>query len=171
MAPIELSVIRDLVAIFSFIIGLSYYIMNLRNQERARQMQIILQTYQKNTNEDVINRWIEIMYREWETVDEYFTKYTSWTSFWAFSNGLESIGILLKRGLIDRSLVYEFYPTNVIVFWNKYEPIVVRARERWGNTHYMETVEWLAGELDKERISQGRKKPTEYQSFTTPETE
>ena len=48
---IELSVIRDLVAIFGVITGLSYYIMTVRNTRKAREAQVYSTIMDKFTDD------------------------------------------------------------------------------------------------------------------------
>ena len=49
---IELSVIRDLVAIFGVIAGFSYYVVTVRNQNRARQAQLFMQIFSRQYDID-----------------------------------------------------------------------------------------------------------------------
>ena len=61
---IELSVIRDLVAIFAGIVGLSYYIMTVRHQNSSRKAQLFIEMYQdfkrpdvQKAFNDIVNVW------------------------------------------------------------------------------------------------------------------
>ena len=65
---IELSVIRDLVAIFAGIVGLSYYIMTVRHQNSSRKAQLFIEMYQdfkrpdvQKAFNDIVNVW------QWES--------------------------------------------------------------------------------------------------------
>lgn len=74
---IELSVIRDLVAIFGVIAGFSYYVMVVRNQKETRQAQLFMQLFQTYvTKEWMTDNW-ELMTMEWDDLKDFFDKYDS----------------------------------------------------------------------------------------------
>lgn len=154
-----------------------YYTLTLRYTRRnqdlqleARQTQIIMQAYQRMSDSKAVALWIEVMSNEWDSVEEYFEDLQSFINFTTLSNYFEGVGILLKKGLVDRALVYEFYPTNVNALWKKYEPIIMWTREGSGS-RYLRTVEYLAGEMDKERILQGDPPIREYWFMNNKKTE
>ncbi|MCW4040285.1 MAG: hypothetical protein NWE83_05995 [Candidatus Bathyarchaeota archaeon] len=93
-------------------IALTYYALQIRNQNKTRKAQIIMQVYQKMSDADFAESFWEVFSREWDTVEEYLEKYPSRTNFAILTNYYEGVGILLKKGLADRALVYEFFPTN-----------------------------------------------------------
>ena len=49
---IELSVVRDLVAIASFVVALTYYVINIRHQRETRQAQTFLQVFNNFTSKE-----------------------------------------------------------------------------------------------------------------------
>jgi len=145
-------------------IALTYYALQIRNQNKTRQAQIIMQVYQKMSDADFMESFWEVFSREWDTVEEYLEKYPSRTSFAVLTNYLEGVGILLKKGLVGRALVYEFFPTNANVLWHKFKPITMWTRENISPS-YLRTVEYLAEEMDKERILQGDPPLLDYYSL------
>ena len=60
---IELSVIRDLVAIFGVIAGFTYYVLSVRNANRSRQTQIFMPIYTYMWNVDLNSKWFEVMFK------------------------------------------------------------------------------------------------------------
>ncbi len=153
---IEISYIKDLVTIFSFIIGVTYYIMNLRNQHKARQAQLFMQLHTRFGSHELLNSWNDVMTREWKTIDEYNSKYTEkteMTNFAVIMNFFELFGGLLKNNLMDADLVYEIVPTNGNTFWNKYESYANHIREEGDWPHFMRPIEYLADEMSKIAMS------------------
>jgi len=135
---IELSVIRDLVAIFGVIAGLAYYVMTVRNQNRTRQAQLLWSIYDNYRSIESRRQSMEIHGWEWEGIDDFFEKYgqqnnpeawTLWTTKAALFNG---IGILLKRNLIDIRLLDDLLTNSVDRHWNaiKMGPILLEWRKR-----------------------------------------
>jgi hypothetical protein len=87
---VELSVIRDLVAIFGVIAGFSYYVLTVRNNQKnqelslkaqqqtleTRQAQLLMQIYDKVNNKEFTRDWAEINYFwKWKDSKEYWEKY------------------------------------------------------------------------------------------------
>jgi hypothetical protein len=69
----------------------------------------------------------------------------------AIGNFYESIGMLVKAGLVDRGLVVEMWSSNVIEAWENLAPVTTIVRRRigdmlWENFEYLTVLaqDWLA---------------------------
>jgi len=62
---IELSVTRDLVAIFGVIAGFSYYVLTVRNQNRTRQAQLFMQMYNRWNTLELRTQFDIVMNADW----------------------------------------------------------------------------------------------------------
>ena len=122
--PISLQMIRDVVAILGVLAGLSYYIMTVRNQNKSRQAQLLMNLYESYRSKESRRQSLEIQSWEWKDPNEFFEKYGQevnpdawalWEAKAAFFNG---VGILLKKNLIDIELVDEFLTSSVNRHWN-----------------------------------------------------
>ena len=71
---IELTNIRDIVAILSFVIGLSYYIITVQNQSRARKAQVLLSIQDSYYNMEGMSKTYETYQWEWEDYDDFEEK-------------------------------------------------------------------------------------------------
>ena len=75
---------------------------------------------------------------EWSSAnfDDFWSKYgrednpDQWRKYLKLIYYYEYIGILVKEGLVDPKLIYEFDITPIRL-WEKYEPIVIGCRERF----------------------------------------
>src|SRR4030066_2315537 len=90
---IELSTIRDLVAIFGVVAGFSYYVLtvriNQRNQElslkaqqqtlETRQAQLLMSLYQRWQEPEFQDAFYELLSWEWRDYDDFWEKY-GWAS-------------------------------------------------------------------------------------------
>lgn len=169
---IELGMIRDLVAIFGVIAGFSYYVLNVRNaqktrelslkaQEQAletRQTQIFMQIYQRLNLEETYKLWAELVNLEISDYDEYLQKYDSsvnpahfgkraqiWYSF-------NTIGALLRQGIIGLDFVHQVQLASmVIVMWEKWENIIREIRVRENQPDMWEGFEYLYNEMKRLR--------------------
>jgi predicted Holliday junction resolvase-like endonuclease len=71
---VELSVVRDLVAIASFIIALTYYILNIQNQRETRKTQLVMQIYQTKADHQGIRNYFEMINMEWSDPEDFKQK-------------------------------------------------------------------------------------------------
>ena len=181
---IELSVIRDLVAIFGVLAGFSYYVLtvrtnqknqeiSLRNQEltlkaqeqaaETRQAQFFMSVYRDHITKENISDWTE-MVRMWNWIDyeDYMKKYASdpesRVKYGSYMNKLEGLGVLVKRGLIDVNLLYDLQYGSIIMIWEKFLPIISEDRRRINATHLYKDVEYLYKEMLRIRDERGDQK-------------
>jgi len=156
MVKVTLTLVKDIVTIVGVIAGLTYYILSVRNQNRTRQAQLFMQIYEKWYDPVFSKNSNELNALEWEDYDDWKSKYgpivnveaySKWLSYTRFFQG---VGVLLKNGLIDVSLVREMMPTTVLLYYNKYEPILQGQRkENQASIKVWEPVEYLYTELIK----------------------
>ncbi len=98
---IELSTIRDLVAIFGVLAGFSYYVLTVRANQRnqqltleTRQAQLFMKIYTAYSSKEIPEAYGEMMTWEWKDFDEFTKKYYNRKSLdvinkWsAYVNGL-----------------------------------------------------------------------------------
>jgi len=129
---IELSVIRDLVAIFGVIAGFTYYVMTVRHQNTSRKAQLFMELYRDFKNIEVQMAYSDVLTWEWENYDEYMEKYGPGTEEWRKGATLvtlfEGLGVLVYRNLIDIGMINELMRSYIIGFWEKFSPIVLEYR-------------------------------------------
>ena len=91
---IELSFVRDLVAIFGVITGLTYYILTVRNTRKARETQIYLSIYSQFREKGFLIQWADIMHNwEWKDWEDWMEKYGPTTNPDAYAT-FTSVGSL-----------------------------------------------------------------------------
>ena len=121
---VDLSLVRDLIAIASFIIALTYYILNIQHQQKTRQTQMFMQIYQRWSNTETSQQVWEMINWEWEDVEDYRNKYgTKHPEKISMSqshfNYYDGLGLLLKKKSVDRDTVYQTLGRRIIIFWFK----------------------------------------------------
>ena len=154
---IDLSVIRDIVAIMSFVIGLSYYIITVQNQNRARKAQVLLSIQNSYHNMDAMSKTYETYTWEWDDYDDFEEKYGSdnnpqamlmrITDWYWYNN----VGLMLKNRLIDEEMTYDSMGADIITYWERWESIIREQRSRYFTDEYMEFMEYLAKRMKKVR--------------------
>ena len=155
---IELSVIRDLVAIFGVIAGLSYYVLTVRNSQKmqktaleTRQAQFFMQIYSELSSKEFQHDHDNfIVNAEWDSYEDFMQKYGHRTGDGEIHDQgshvatyFEGVGLLVKRGLLDVSLVDDLMSSMVIRFWEKFRPLVLEMREAENMPQISEWLEYL----------------------------
>ena len=138
---IELSTLRDLVTISGVLIALAYYILTLRNQKRTRQAQLLMSLYEKYSSEESREKSMEIQLLEWNTLDEFFDKYSyvnnpkAWSAWEAKASFFHGIGVLLEADMIDTMLLDRLLTNSVNRHWNvlRMGQVLVEWRKRMSN--------------------------------------
>jgi len=170
---IELSVVRDIVAIFSFVIGLTYYIMVLQNQQKnqkhakeTRKIQLVHEINESASEGEGNLIWVDILKMEWDDYDDFISKYgrennpdlyTGRLRIWRRMN---FSGLLVRDDLIDTSTYVQYIGDNPPVIWSKFKDIIEEMRVRMDNPELYVGIEILANEVDKYRVSKGLKPKT-----------
>ena len=138
---VDLSTLRDVVAIVGFLIALAYYILTLRNQKRTRQAQLLMGLYEKYSSEESRQKSMEIQLWEWDTLDEFFERYSStnnpkaWSAWEAKASFFHGIGVLLEVDMIDILLLDRLLTNSVNRHWNvlRMGQVLVEWRKRMSN--------------------------------------
>ena len=156
---IELSVIRDLVAIFGVIAGFSYYVLTVRMNQRNMRINLTNNLVLQFGTEEFIKKVTELTYMEWEDYDDFEGKYGSdvnpenyitrmvvWGSF-------DSLGMLLMKGMADKEILYNsLFTYNSVQVWHKYKEVIAINRRLYGGSEAWVGFEYLANELYKIRL-------------------
>jgi hypothetical protein len=123
-----------------------YYILTLRTNQRnikqtldTRQVQLFMNIYQKFEEPDFQSTFWDLMSYQWKDFDDYLAKYgqeanaSAWIKFQAIGTFFEGIGVLVKRGFIDATLVDDMMSSFIILWWQKFEPVTIGIRNMYNN--------------------------------------
>jgi hypothetical protein len=61
----------------------------------------------------------------------------------------DTIGFLLKKGVIDLSYIDDLFKASLIVAWKKFEPVIKLNRQRVNQPNLWNQFEYLADEVMK----------------------
>ena len=118
--------------------------------------------YSTYSSTEFLKAWSEIMNYPFKDYDDFESKYGFEVNPDAMVKGrmvnayLEGIGVLMKKGLIDPSIVDDLMSGTIIRYWEKYEPYILEYRKRrdWPQTG--EHVEYLYNKIKPIAIKQGK---------------
>jgi hypothetical protein len=159
---IMLQLLSYVAAAIGVCIAAFYYILTLWNNNRTRHAQLFMQLSNELWSKEQLEETAELFRMEWDDLNDFYRKYDSSVnpknyalraSLW---NKLDATGLLLKKGLIDREMVYYllggFY---AIWIWKKFEPIIKHDREALNLPEYNVWFEYLSNETARMRKEHG----------------
>jgi hypothetical protein len=159
---IELSVVRDLVAIFGVIAGLTYYVFVVRNAGISRKTQVVLDLRNTLYSFETNRKIVELLSMTWEDFEDFQRKYDStvnpdnFAKRWMVFMRFEGMGYMLHLGLVDIDTIFNLIGSYVILqLWQKYEPIIKEQRKFYNEPHWYRWWEYLASEISKKRVELG----------------
>lgn len=162
--PVSLQTLLTYLTLISVPVGVFYHIMTLRNtrknqelQLETRQSQLFMQLFQYHIDKD---RWKDawtLTEMEWGDFDDFARKYDSSVNIdnfamrynqWYFWEG---IGLLLKKGLIDREMIYYLLSSGfgVLLAWDKFGSLIKEMRDFLDQPDLLMWFEYLAHEMRK----------------------
>jgi hypothetical protein len=134
--------------------------MMLREQRRnakltleTRRIGIVRDVMKDIQNENGLRTYFELLSYEWENYDDFEKKYGSENNpesaarrfaSWSSDN---SMGALVRRGIIEVSDVYDAGGLGIIWTWAKFKPIIEEQRRRYNGLNYLSDFEFLANSL------------------------
>jgi len=186
---IELSVIRDLVAIFGVIAGFSYYVLTVRNAQRAQELtlkaqeqatktrlgQIVMQLERWRTSKEAWRDHIEWSKLEWDDYSDFEDKYGSDVNPENYMlRGVriaryQDLGLLVKHGVIDTDIAYDMSGMMAIQDWNRYGEIIKTQRELYDQPMVGIHWEYLYDEMVKIAKQRGHDTTVKYHISYTDE--
>ena len=163
---IELSVIRDLVAIFGVIGGFTYYALTVRNAQRTRELtlkaqeqtletrqaQMFMQIYNASHNDptylEAQRRCFELQINSYEDYLRIQENEEDREAFGRVGMFYEGLGVLVKEGYISIRLVALLMTgTTRMLYERLWKNWVEEGRVRMGYRRYRSEAEYLYNEL------------------------
>ena len=151
---IDARTVIELLTPLSITMGVIYYVLVLRNQNKTRQIQLLMQLSDRR-NEERARRGLELLEMEWTDYDDFERKYGSdnnpenfamRTAYW---HNFNTQGMLLKRGLVDADTLFSSGGNSAMFHWQKFGSVIKEIRRRYNMPLYCTPFEYLAEENGK----------------------
>jgi len=152
---IGITEISAIVAAAGVLVGVAYYILDMRNQARTRQTDMVLRLYSTFSSEEFQITLAQIDNLEFQNIDDFLQKYGSkvnaevWGKWQSVAAFFEQVGVLLHRKLINISLVDDLLTTDVKQQWERMAPVILDIRKRLDSPQIWEWFEYLYNEMKK----------------------
>ena len=171
MVEITYQMVLSTLQTVGLLVGITYYIMDMRNAQKNRKLTLKAQEHATETRElDLFMRWqepqtdpewwgnfLDILFMEWDDFDDFQKKFdhsinaenaSKRFAQWKYWGGL---GYLLSRGVIDPDTVFEMGGDISINMWGHFESIIKDFRKRDNNPGLWRWFEYLVNEMKKVR--------------------
>ena len=147
--------ISAVVAAAGVLVGVAYYILDLRHNREARELELSRMVISDVQSEQGIQRWAIVMNLEWKDYDDFMQKYSSRSNPEIFSKWssqfmtMDTIGFLIKRKVAKAETVYEIGGAGAIRTWERYKDIVQGLRDEESRQDIWSNFEFYAQEMRK----------------------
>jgi type II secretory pathway pseudopilin PulG len=153
---VEIETISVVLTGLSVSLAAIYYALTLRRQQQTRNAQAFIQLYQNAMDQGYLKGLTETLWlQEGEVFEDWWLKYGPehnmefFVRWWSGLVLYESVGILVKNGFVDISIVDDLISGPVLLTWERYEPIIQGIRDKYGWPQFQEWQEYLTDEIRK----------------------
>ena len=137
-----------MVAAAGVLVGVVYYILDMRHQSKVRQTDLVMRLYSTFGSKEFKDAWTRIESIEFKNYDEYVKKYGS-GDYVQCATFFEGIGVLLQKKLIDINLVDALFSEPLKHMYERMKPIIEGNKEQFHEPRVFEYFEYLYNEMKK----------------------
>jgi len=150
---VDITEISAIVVALGVVVGVIYYILDMRQQTKLRQTDILSGFYSRITEREFLEALKRFFEFDAKDPVAFIEKHGS-VDFFTIDNNMvlamfDQVGVLLMRKLVDINLVDPFLRDHVYLLWEKAKPFVEDMRK----THPMPNqgigLEYLYNEMKK----------------------
>jgi len=150
LAPImvDIQTISVTIASAGVFVAAIYYILQIRQQAKTRQTDLVFRLYTTFGNKEIRQTWEKITTREnmdFSTYQEKFGLSDVNEIGWFF----EGVGVLLHKRLIDIAVVDDLFSSPIRISWEKLKPIAEGERKQFNRPQIWEWWEYLYNEMKR----------------------
>lgn len=150
----DVTSISAVVAAAGVLVGVVYYILDMRHQRQVRQTELVMKLQTAFSTKEMVEAMLKYLSKEYTDYDDFTKKYGSpigegqvQTVFAMVGMFFEGMGILLKNKLVDINLVTQYF--TVEAFWLKMKPLAEGMRKQTNIPGLYEWFEYLYNEVKK----------------------
>ena len=145
---VDITEISAVVAAAGVMIGVVYYILEMRHQNKVRQTDLIMRLYSTFGSKEFTDAWTRIESTEFKNYDQYLKKYGS-GDYAQCATFFEGIGVLLQKKLIDINLVDALFSVPLKFMYEGMKPIIEGNRKQFHDQRVFGNFEYLYYEINK----------------------
>ena len=149
----DITEISAIVAAAGVMIGVVYYILDIRHQTKLRQTYMTMRLYTSWTSKEMTEPWLKVWNLEFGDYNDFKRKYGTYLSenlenaaVLSVLNSFIVMGFLFQKKLIDYEIVRQL---PISMTWNKVKPIVEGVRKQFHDESMYKEFEYLYDEMKK----------------------
>jgi len=151
---VDITEISALVAAAGVMMGVFYYILDIRHQAKARQTDLIIRLYSLVGSKEFCEAFEKVYFREIKSSDDYLKKYGTVAEINQVMSVYGALGMLLHKKLIDVNIINDLTGRTVIMMWEKLKPLWKPFMKERGVE--WDSFEYLYNEMKKDRTERGQ---------------
>jgi len=155
---VDIQTVSIVIASASIVTGVLYYLLDIRNQGRLRQTNLVMGIFSEFGSKGFQAAWQEILNREFKNYDEYVREH-GLAEVWEVAMLFEGLGVLVHRKLVSIDAVDDLVSGPIKSTWEKMKPITEGYRKHSDQPQFCEWFEYLYDRLEKkgQRIKYGKR--------------
>jgi len=150
---VDISTVSIVLASTSVMAAAIYYILQIRQQTKVRQTDLVTRLYSTFASLEFQEAWHKIYFTEFKDYDDFVEKIGG--KRWPVLIFYEEVGVLLHRKLIDIGLVDDLLGNSIRTLWEKIRYVMEEARKRYDPRFY-KYFEYLYNEMKKREQQQAK---------------
>ena len=146
---VDITEISAIVAAAGVLVGVVYYILDMRSQTRIRKTDLVMRLCSTYDSLEFLEAWNTIFFIEDGDYDSFLKKLGGKRHIASFvCMFYDEVGVLLHKRLIDIDLVDELFGDAIPLMWEKLKNFIEEARRRYRPGAYLH-FEYLYNEMKK----------------------
>jgi len=145
---LDIPSISGILAAVGVIVGVVFTVLQLRDLVKTRQTDLVMRLYSTYGSKEFQDALWKLEAREYKDYKDYEKKY-GLSEVVEVGTFFEGIGVLLKRKLIDISLVDDLFTAPTKLAWEKTKPLAEDMRKHFNAPTVYEWFEYLYNEMKK----------------------
>jgi hypothetical protein len=146
---LDVTEISAIVAAAGVLVGVVYYILDMRNQARTRQTDLVMRLYSIYGSKDFQEAWAAVRELDFKDYNDFIKKYGWSAAMSEVCLFFEGVGVLLHKKLVDISMLDDLFTGPVKMTWEKMKPMIEGHREQRKYPQFYEWLEYLYNEMKK----------------------
>ena len=138
---VDVQTVSIVIASASIVAGIIYYGLQIRQQTKTRQTDLILRLYTTASSSEVQDSYEKMREREIKNHEDYKKRYGTFVEYNQLVGLYCALGMLLYRKLVDIDLIDDATGKTVVMMYEKvkplYEPVLKARGIEWDSFQYL----------------------------------
>ena len=143
---VDIQTVSIAIASTSVVAGVIYYALQIRQQTKTRQTDLVIRLYTTFASKEMRQTWERITTREYMDFNTYREKF-GLSDVNEIGWFFEGVGVLLYRKLIDIAVVDDLFSSPIKISWEKMKPVAEGERKQFGRPQIWEWWEYLYNQM------------------------